>query len=546
MTMTKISFTEMTEKELNAFIARVEDAMEYNLTLEKKDLSLLFEAFKACLYLQERASHNDLTIKKLKKLLGMVSSSEKLKEAMASTVHSGEPQEEKKKEPRKLKKKSELVKAEVVHHKLEGFSKGDSCPECPTGKLYKFEPASLIRVTSESPFQTKNHISERLRCNFCEKFFTANLPKEVLDDGNPNQKYGYSARSLMSIYKYFSGMPFFRQQTLQSLFHCHISASSIFDQSELVANMIKPVFDHLKILASSADHFYLDDTTNKILDAKPVLKKRRGSNKEMLRTGVYSSGLIATLDKKDIVLFQTNIGHAGEFIDEILDQRKKDLPIPKLMSDAASQNKPSRREVIWCLCNAHARRQFFDLIDDHPEFCQRIVSYFDRIFENERIAKNKKLNDEDRLVFHREHSLAVYQEIISYAEEHLKEKKTEPNSNLGKAIKYLLKHKNGLMQFCYTLGAKLDNNKMEAMLKLIVLGRKNHYFFKSSAGAAVSDTILSVIATAKSSNINVFEYLTHLQRYSEDVRKNPDLWTPWNYIATLESIQNPQPQLKSA
>ena len=184
-------------------------------------------------------------------------------------------------------------------------------------------------------------------------------------------------------------MPFFRQETLQSIFHCHISASSIFNQSEQVANMIKPVFDHLKVLASSADHFHLDDTTNKILGAKPVLKKRRGSNKEMLRTGVYSSGLIATLEGKDIVLFQTNIGHTGEFIDEILDRRKEDLPKPKLMSDAASQNKPSRREVIWCLYNAHARRQFFDLIDDHPEFCQRMVSYFDRIFENERIVKIK-------------------------------------------------------------------------------------------------------------------------------------------------------------
>ena len=122
----------------------------------------------------------------------------------------------------------------------------------------------------------------------------------------------------------------------------------------------------------------------------------------------------------------------------------------------------------------------------------------------------------------------------------------EPISNLGKAIKYLLKHKSGLMQFCFTPGAKLDNNKMEAMLKLIVLGRKDHYFFKSSVGAAVSDTILSVIATAKSAKINVFEYLTHLQRYSEDVRNNPDLWVPWNYSATLESIQNPQQQLKSA
>ena len=40
--MTKILFTEMTEEELNAFITRVEDAIEYNLTLEKKDLTLLF------------------------------------------------------------------------------------------------------------------------------------------------------------------------------------------------------------------------------------------------------------------------------------------------------------------------------------------------------------------------------------------------------------------------------------------------------------------------------------------------------------------------
>ena len=544
--MTKISFTDMTEEELNAFITRVEDAMEYNLTLEKKDLSLLFEAFKACLYLQERVSHNDLTIKKLKKLLGMVSSSEKLKDMMVSSDPIEEKKPEKTKEPKKPRKNSEPIKAEVVHHKLEEFSKGDSCSECLKGKLYKFEPGRFIRVSSESPFRTKNHISERLRCNFCEKVFTASLPKEVLDDGEASQKYGYTARSLMSIYKYFSGMPFFRQETLQSIFNCHISASSIFDQSEQVANMIKPVFDHLKVLASSADHFYLDDTTNKILNAKPVMKKRRGSNKERIRTGVYSSGLIANWDKKDIVLFQTNIGHAGEFIDEILDKRSKDLQIPKLMSDAASQNKPSRQRVVWCLCNAHARRQFFDLLDDYPEFCQRIVSYFDRIFENERITKNKNLNDDDRLIFHRENSLALYQKIISLAEDHLKEKKTEPNSNLGKAIKYLLRHIEGLMQFCYTKGAKLDNNKMEAMLKLIVIGRKNHYFFKSSVGAAVSDTILSVIATAKGIGINIFEYLTHLQRFSKDVRKNPDLWTPWNYLTTLENIQKSDVLLKAA
>ena len=55
----------------------------------------------------------------------------------------------------------------------------------------------------------------------CEKVFTASLPKEVLDDGEASQKYGYTARSLMSIYKYFLGMPFFRQEPLQSIFNCH-------------------------------------------------------------------------------------------------------------------------------------------------------------------------------------------------------------------------------------------------------------------------------------------------------------------------------------
>ena len=118
--------------------------------------------------------------------------------------------------------------------------------------------------------------------------------------------------------------------------------------------------------------------------------------------------------------------------------------------------------------------------------------------------KNKKLKDEEQLAFHKEQCFVLYQKIISYAEEHLKEKKVEPHSNLRKAITYLLKHKNGLMQFCFTPSAQLDNNKMEAMLKLIVLGKKNHYVFKSSVGAAVSDTILSVITTAKSAKINVF------------------------------------------
>ena len=80
----------------------------------------------------------------------------------------------------------------------------------------------------------------------------------------------------------------------------------------------------------------------------------------------------------------------------------------------------------------------------------------------------------------------------------------------------------------------------------LLLAEKSLLFFKSSVGAAVSGAILSVIATAKGTGVNIFEYLTHLQRFSKEVKKNPDLWAPWNYLTTLENIQKSDVLLKAA
>ncbi len=75
----------------------------------------------------------------------------------------------------------------------------------------------------------------------------------------------------------------------------------------------------------------------------------------------------------------------------------------------------------------------------------------------------------------------------------------------------------------------LDNNLMEAQLKLIVRGRKNAYFYKTLAGAAISDIITSVIATCVRALINPFDYLNAIQRNQEQVKSNPQVWLPWNY-----------------
>ena len=131
----------------------------------------------------------------------------------------------------------------------------------------------------------------------------------------------------------------------------------------------------------------------------------------------------------------------------------------------------------------------------------------------------------------------LFQQMLDWGQKSLDSAAVEQNSNLGGAISYLLKHQAGLGMFLRVPGAKLDNSLMEQALKLIVLGRKNHLFFKTEAGAAIGDVITSVCATVKKAEINLFDYLTDIQRHSDLVRKNPENWVPWNYERTIAQIE---------
>jgi hypothetical protein len=518
---------------LDALIERLNEAKQYDLTLSPEDIQLLLTALATLTTLQARLSDKGVTIHKLRKLLGMVAASEQLSALLGNPSSAGS-------KPQKLRKKNNhgsdqaQVKPKVIHHPLAGLKKGDRCPSCLTGTLSKYEPAVLLRITGHSPYEAVKHVSERLRCNACGQYFTATLPMEVIVDGDANQKYGYSARSLMAISKYFMGSPFFRQQTLQAVLGMPITASTVFDQCEKTADAVFPLYKTLIKEGANAVHFYLDDTTHRILDQKSIIKKQRHSNKEQTRTGTYASGLIATLASgQDIVLFQTNIGHGGEWIDEILLKRDPGQAPPILMSDALSCNKPSTVAVTHALCNSHARRQFVDVLTQFPKEVEYVLNLYKAIWTHDKTTKEQGLSNAKRLAYHREHSLPVMETIRDYARTQLDQEHVEAHSGLGKAMSYFLNHFTGLTCFCTVEGAMLDNNVMEAQLKMIVRGRKNWSFYKTLAGAAISDILTSVIATCVRAQVNPFDYLNAIQRHHDAAKTNPQAWLPWNYQLNL-------------
>lgn len=536
----------ISEKDLDALIERIAEAKEHNLALSVADYDVLLNAILTLANMQERLSHNELTQSRMKKLLGMVNSSEKLKHLRPTDTRDKKPTAKKGRANKagRARSKTPKIKPTVHHHKMEGLSKGDDCPECPAGKVYKYTPASLLRITAHSPYSAEKHVVEQLRCNGCGEVFSATLPEHVKADGRVDQQYGYSARAMMAINKYFGGSPFYPQEGLQNLFGAHIASSTQWDQCEKVADDLHPIFKHLKAISANAHTFYLDDTTNRILNKVPIEKTRNG--KTQWRSGVYTSACLALLNEQTaqkteppdkaeeitrrLVLFQSNIGHAGEWLDELLRTRDSHLDRALLMSDALSSNHVTAVPFDKALCNAHARRSFAELADTHPSEVMFALETYEHAWVNNTHCSEKLLSGAERCAYHAEHSLPHMHSLKQWCEENISDTgQVEPNSNLGKAMQYFIRHYDGLSAFCRIPGAPVDNNEIERLIKLIVRGRKNSLFFKNQTGASVSDVITSLLATCQENGVNAFDYLQSIQRNQLQVKAFPQKWLPWNY-----------------
>lgn len=142
----------------------------------------------------------------------------------------------------------------------------------------------------------------------------------------------------------------------------------------------------------------------------------------------------------------------------------------------------------------------------------------------------------ERLAFHQEQSGPLMNGLEKWLKEQIEERKVEPNSGLGEAIKYMRKHWTELTLFLRQAGAPLDNNICERVLKKASLHRKNALFYKTEAGARVGDLFMSLIHRAELGEVDPFDYLVALLRHGEESRRNPDQWMPWNYADTLAGL----------
>lgn len=311
-----------------------------------------------------------------------------------------------------------------------------------------------------------------------------------------------------------------------------VSPSSLFEMSEDVMDASYPVFSMLCSLAAAGKQISYDDTGCKILSH---LRGLEGKNRT-----THTTGLVAKDENGRIIkLFFSDERSGGKTIDELLKARAPDAKIIILMRDALAANNTDHENKVDAKCLVHARRPFWLFRDIFPEECKVFLDHISRIYLHEKICRTKKLSDSGRLEIHSKHSLPLMIAMRQEAKRLLDNNLVEHNTELGKALKYLDRHWDGLSKFCSVEGCPLDNNISERLMKSCIRHRKNSLFYKTDMGALVGDVVMSVGFTALEYGVDPHAYFTALQKNISDVHKNPDCWLPWNY-ATRQHAQEPQ------
>jgi hypothetical protein len=149
------------------------------------------------------------------------------------------------------------------------------------------------------------------------------------------------------------------------------------------------------------------------------------------------------------VLYFSGRAHAGENLATLVPQRQATQAPLMVMSDALAANATVGENVglIRCYCLAHGHGKFRELADVFPAECAVVIAALQQVFDHEAVTQTRQMAPLERLAYHQQYSGPLMAALKAWLDTRFATHAVEPNSSLGKAIRYLQTRWQGLTQF---------------------------------------------------------------------------------------------------
>ena len=404
----------------------------------------------------------------------------------------------------------ENIETEEVTHDIEAV-----CPVCH-GDLHLIkieEHRELIYIPSK--YNLIIHQYPVYGCRRCEKENGGSVYSAAKEGFLfPKSPTSPSVVAHLMTDKYLLGLPLNRSIELMHsqgiMFRDQTCAKWMIDASEIYLSKIYDVMHnhliHEDIIC--ADETYYNIFTGK-KDAPARKKKMKKTYIWMFRTGITAN--------HPIVMYHYGGGRNREIATNFLKGFNGYL---------TSDNYSGYNGVEGAtrvLCNVHARRYMSDLYKEgykHNPVVLNVLEIYREIFHRDDVIRKELGDNYEQIKIERErHLRGLFNILFTYLEVSMES--IMRNSDLYKAVNYILKAKEGLTNFFKDGRLELSNNISERSLKIVINNRKSSLFFASEKGATGSCVITTVVQTAKANNLKVEEYITYILKYLSS-HLNPD------------------------
>ena len=441
--------------------------------------------------------------------------------------------------------------AQHVWYALVAGILGMVCERCGAGRLGRYREKVVIRIVGQPLLQAILHHYEQARCKICGYIVRATGPAYVLEGiGTSYVTYDWSACAMLIVMHYFAGAPFKRLESLHQGWGIPLADANqweIVDQSD---DLLLPLYRALERYAiQRASNFRIDDTGSMIVTLAKQIREEIaamelvGESTRDVRTGINATGVWWETPEGPVVLFFTGLHHAGEIVDRLLQHRLASNPKLVKVTDGASKNfdHAQQDKLVEATCNAHALLKFDAIKDKYPAEYATAGRIYQQVFDYDDGAEALGLNPVQRMLYHRQHSKPLMEELKQMCQEKLESKLVEPNSPLWEPLSFVINQWDRLTRFYQVPGVPLDSNRVEQALIMPVRYLAGSFNYQTQDGAVVGDHHMSLIATARANGVEPVAYLAECLRCHDDLASRPEHYLPWVYRERLQQQTSPPP-----
>jgi len=438
----------------------------------------------------------------------------------AAAKEAAEPSARRQQRPPAVNRNRGALPAHLPRYEVVIDVESKQCP-CCGGALHLIEEERtemLDRVPAQ--LRVKVICRPRYGCRSCEgAVVQAPTPERPIDGGMATE--AMVAQVVVS--KFCDSLPLHRQAQILKREGIDLDRSTLSDWVGRACWWFKPLYELLLSTVLSSDKMFADET---IL---PVLDPGRGRTKpgRLWCFAVDDRPWAGQTHPAAAYVYAED--RKGEHLATHLGPFRGTLQVDGYAGFGKLAEARPDGSLKLAFCWAHARRPFYEVyVSTQSPLAGEVLARIAKLYEIEGEIRGQPADV--RQDVRRQRSRPLLDELRIWTEEHLP--RVPGWTDLAKAMRYLLRHWDGLILYLDDGRLEMDNNVVERAIKPVVITRKNSLFAGSDAGArrwAVANTL---IQTCKLNDVEPLAYLTDvLQRIVSGRTKNHELHTllPWNW-----------------